>query len=193
MREIAVKRQESESRSVLELEFKALDQLLDPSDPFPLPRRELTEVAEETIAGYVDEFPLKRPIDLVISLPPDSLATDGFDRIPDAIRRHFTFRLNDLDHEKRLSLREGRISFALAIFNVAIAVLFVLFFSPLLEDPVFLLLGGLVTILNWVTLWDTYEYFVYDYRQLVRKEKIYRKITAMDIRASGRDAERKTP
>ena len=51
MREIAVKRSESDGMVALELKFKALDQLLDPEDPHPLPERELTELAEETIAG----------------------------------------------------------------------------------------------------------------------------------------------
>lgn len=154
--------------------------------------RELTEIAEEAIAGYVDEFPVKRPVELTVSLAQNSIPADMHARIPDTIRRHFTFRLNDLDHEKRLSLREGRISFAIA-FNAVIAVIFVLFFAPLLEDTVFILIGGLVTILNWVTIWDTYEYFVYDYRHLTRKQKIYRKITGMDIQVRGRSAEREVP
>ena len=57
MREIAVKRSESDGTVDLELEFKTLDQLLDPDDPHPLPARELTELGEETIARYVNEFP----------------------------------------------------------------------------------------------------------------------------------------
>ena len=43
MREIAVKRSESDGMVALELKFKALDQLLDPEDPHPLPERELTD------------------------------------------------------------------------------------------------------------------------------------------------------
>ena len=110
MREIAVKRSESDGTVDLELKFKALDRLLDPEDPHPLPERELTELAEETIAGYVDEFIVKRPVVLTVSLPRDSVTPEVLALIPDTIRRHFAFRLNDLDHEKRLSLSEGEIS-----------------------------------------------------------------------------------
>ncbi|MDI6719830.1 MAG: hypothetical protein QMD46_09500 [Methanomicrobiales archaeon] len=110
-----------------------------------MPGRELTEIAEEPIAGYVDEFLVKRPVELTISLAKDSIPADALARISDTIRRHFTFRLNDLDHEKRLSRREGRISFTIAVFNAVIAVIFVLFFAPFLEDTVFILLGGPVT------------------------------------------------
>ncbi len=59
MREIGVKRSESDGTANLELEFKTLDQLLDSDDPHPLPARELSESGEETIAAYVDEFPKK--------------------------------------------------------------------------------------------------------------------------------------
>jgi hypothetical protein len=35
-----------------------------------------------------------------------------------------------------------------------------------IQEPFYLLiLFGLVMILNWVTIWDTYEYFVYEYRK----------------------------
>jgi len=183
MREIAVKRSESEGTSDLVLEFVNLDQLLESSDPRPLPGRELTELAEETIAGYVDEFPLKWPIGLTVALAQDSVAADVLALIPATVRRHFTFRLNDLDHEKRVSLSEGKISITIAAFNATVAILFVLFMNPYFENPVVFLLGGLVTILNWVTVWHTYEYFVYEYRQLRRKQKIYRKIAGMEIRA----------
>ena len=59
--------------------------------------------------------------------------------------------------------------------------------NPYFDNPVVLLLGGRVTILNWGTVWDTYEYFAYDYRQLRRKKIIYRKIADMDIQARVRD------
>jgi hypothetical protein len=193
MREIAVKRSESNGTVGLELEFKALDQLLDPEDPSPLPERELTELAEETIAGYVDEFIVKRPVVLTVALPRDTATPEVLARIPDTIRRHFSFRLNDLDHEKRLSLSEGEISIILAGFNAAVAILFLFFLDLDFENPVVLLLGGLITILNWVTIWHTYEYFVYEYRSLRRKRRIYNKIAGMEIRARARDAEPGVP
>jgi hypothetical protein len=193
MREIAVTRSESDGTVNLELNFKILDQLLDSSDPSPLPERELTEQAEETIAGYVDEFIVKRPVELTISLPWGAGTSDLLARIPDTIRRHFTFRLNDLDHEKRLSLSEGEISLGIAVFNGIVAILFVFYLNLDFENPVVLLLGGLITILNWVTVWHTYEYFMYEYRQLRRKRRIYNKIAGMTIQVRVRDTESGAP
>ena len=193
MREVAVKMSESDGTITLELEFKALDQLLDPEDPSPLPERELTELAEETIAGYVDEFRIPRPVNLTVTLAKDSVAPDVLALVPDTIRRHFAFRLNEIDHEKRLSMSEGKISIAIAAFNATVAILFVMLLNPDFENPVFFLLGGLITILNWVTIWHTYEFFVYEYRSLRRKRRVYRKIAGMDIRGRSRVPEPGAP
>lgn len=193
MREIVVTRSESDGTVDLDLKFKTLDQLLDPEDSHPLPEREISELAEETIAGYVDEFRITRPVKLTVSLGGDTVAPDVLALVPDTIRRHFAFRLNDLDHEKRLSLSEGKISIGIAVFNGIVAILFVFFLNLDFENPVVLLIGGLVTILNWVTIWHTYEYFVYEYRSLRRKRRVYRKIAGMDIRVTGRETEPVTP
>jgi len=186
MRDVRVVSAETGEKVLVEFQFKALDQLLDPSDPSPLPERELTEFAEGYIAGYLEEYRLANLSGLIVSLPEDQLSPELSDLLPDTIRRQFAFRIQDLDHEARLSRREGKISLGIAIFNAAIAVLFVELFSDYLHLPAVLLLGGLVTILNWVTIWDTYEYFAYDYRHLEHRRRIYRKIPGIEIRVAGR-------
>ena len=62
-------------------------------------------------------FHRKKPVELTVSLSQESITPDLLALIPDTIRRHFSFRLNDLDHEKRLSLSEGEISIIIAAFN----------------------------------------------------------------------------
>ncbi len=185
MRDVRVASFERDDAVHVEFRFKALDQLLDSTDPSPLPERELTEFAEGYISGYLRECRLQNLAGLVISLPQNQVSPEMLMLLPDTIRRQFRFRLSDLDHETRLSLREGKISLAIAVFNAAIAVLFVSVFASYLESLVVILLGGLVTILNWVTIWDTYEYFVYDYRHLVHRRRIYRKIPTLEIRVLG--------
>ncbi len=44
---------------------------------------------------------------------------------------------------------------------------------------------GFLTIMNWATIWDTYEHFVYDYRNLARKRRIFRKITKIPVEIRG--------
>ncbi|WP_342770669.1 MULTISPECIES: hypothetical protein, partial [unclassified Methanoculleus] len=99
--------------------------------------------------------------------------------------QHFSFRIADLDDDRRVSLREGRISLVLAAFNAGVAILFVVVFAGYLDGPVAILLTGMITILNWVTAWDTYEYFIYNYRREIRKHRIYQKLAGIDIQVEG--------
>jgi hypothetical protein len=54
-----------------------------------------------------------------------------------------------------------------------------------LESVKVVLILGFLTILNWATIWDTYEHFVYEYRNLARKRRIYRKITKVPVTVKG--------
>ncbi|HOI13421.1 MAG TPA: hypothetical protein PLG75_06155 [Methanoculleus sp.] len=185
MREVRITRTERDGTVEIGFWFKSRDQLLDPDDPSLLPARELTEFAEEYISSYLDGCSLKKIAGITVGLPREAFSPEEAALLPETIRRHFSFRIADLDDDRRVSRREGRISLALAIFNAAIAVLFVVVFAGYLDGPTAILLTGLVTILNWVTVWDTYEYFVYDYRREVRKRRIYKKLADMEIRIEG--------
>ena len=182
MREVGVTRTERDEAVEIAFRFKATEQLLDPDDRSPLPAQELTEFAEEFIAGRLEGYNIKRIAGIAVGLPRDSLSPEEAALLPETIRRHFSFRLRDLDDDMRVSRREGRISILLAGINAAIAIVFVAFFSGSLDRLIIFLLGGLITILNWVTVWHTYEYFVYDYRSEMRNRRIYRKLAGIDIR-----------
>jgi hypothetical protein len=187
MQKIRVTRTFLEREVAIGIRFKALSQFLDADDPTPLPDQELTEFAEETIAGYVDEYRPKHPVKLMLEVPGKELPTGGEVLIPEAVKNHFSFRLPDLEHELILSRREGFYSFIIATFNAMLAVIF---FTAYYDEYVagnliFVLLIGLITVLNWVTIWDTYEYFMYDYRNLSRKRKIYQKITRIPVTVAG--------
>jgi hypothetical protein len=181
MRRISVVKTEENGVLALNIRFKSPDQFFDREDPSDLPDKELEQRAEEAIIGYMDEFPLRRPIRLVIELPAGALAEDAVALIPEAVRHHFSFRSRDLDHDLLISRREGMYSALLMIINIIIAVTFVCIEFGNLGTVPGLLVGGLITILNWVTIWDTYEHFVYDYRYLVRKKRIFEKIIRMPI------------
>jgi hypothetical protein len=183
MQKIRVTRTFQEKEIVISIRFKALSQFLEPDDPTPLPEQELTEFAEETIAGYVDEFRPKHPLKLAIEVPGKEFPPGSEMLFSEAVKNHFSFRLPDLDHELRLSRREGFYSFIIATFNAVLAVIFIgAYYDELVaENLIFILLMGLITILNWVTIWDTYEYFMYDYRNLSRKRRIYQKIAGIPV------------
>ena len=188
MRKIVVKKEEQGGTVLFTFRFKALGQLFDEGDSTPLPEKELTEEAEDALAGHLDEYRVSRPSNLVIELPENDLAGISSSLISEAVRHHFRFRRDDVTHEMKIHLREGTYSILLLLGNVALLLLF-LFYTTKNEIPldsiVIALIIGFITILNWVTVWHTYEHFVFGYRNLARKRWVFEKITKIPINIRG--------
>jgi len=188
MKKIVVNKEEQDGTVLLTYRFKALGQLFDEGDPTPLPEKELTEEAEEVLAGHLDEYRVSKSASMVIELPEKELATTSTSFITDAVRHHFGFRQDDLTHDLKISRREGMYSLILMLVNISLLLLFVVYVTvneiPVESAKIVIILGFL-TIMNWATIWDTYEHFVYDYRNLARKRRIFRKITEIPVTIRG--------
>ena len=188
MKKIVVKKEERGKIVFFTFRFKALGQLLDEGDPAPFPEKELTEEAEDAIAGHLDEYRVSRPSNLVIELPENDLAGISSSLISEAVRHHFRFRQDDVTHDMKIHLREGTYSIILLLGNVALLLLF-LFYTTKNEIPLDTITAGLIigfiTILNWVSVWHTYEHFVFGYRNLARKRWVFRKITRIPVNIRG--------
>jgi hypothetical protein len=188
MKKIVVKKEEQGGTVLFTFRFKALGQLLDEGDPTPLPEKELTEEAEDALAGHLDEYRVGRPSNLIIELPEKDLADVSSSLISEAVHHHFGFRYNDVTHDMKIHLREGIYSIMLLLGNVAVLLLFV-YFASKNEIPMdtisITIIIGFITIMNWVTVWHTYEHFMYDYRNLARKRWIFEKITKIEVNIKG--------
>jgi hypothetical protein len=188
MKKIVVKKEEQAGTVLFTFRFKALGQLFDEGDPTSLPEKELTEEAEDTIAGHLDEYRVGRSSGLVIELPEKDLTDVSSSLITEGVHHHFGFRYDDVTHEMKIHLREGIYSIMLLLANVAVLLLFVYYATknelPLDAVSATLILG-FITIMNWVTVWHTYEHFMYDYRNLARKRWIFEKITKIPVTIRG--------
>jgi hypothetical protein len=188
MKEIAVRKEEQDRTVLITFRFKALGELLDQDDPTPLPGTELTDVAEDAISGHLDEYWVSTKASLVLELPGRELEQASPTLLAEAVRRHFGFRILDLTHELKIARREGSYSLVVAVGNVALLVVLAVYVTRtgIPFDTLYAaLLLGLLTILTWVTVWHTYEHFVYTYRNLARKRRIFRKITKIPIAVRG--------
>lgn len=182
MKEIRIAQTRTEGKIAIDMWFKTLDQLFDASDPFPFPEKELTDLAEDSIFEAVIDLFLRKDVDLILHIPRGSVSPSDEDQLANSVRRHFTFRLDDLAREKKSSWREGQVSVLLALMNAIIGTfVFYLYFQN--PTPSFLssLVVGVFVIINWVTIWDTYEYFVYDWRKLWRKYRVYEKLSRVNV------------
>ena len=162
--------------------------LLDEGVPAWVQGKELTEEAEDALAGYLDEYRVGKSASMVIELPEQELATTSTSLITDAVRHHFGFRQDDLTHDLKISRREGGYSLIFMLVNISILLLYAVYVTvneiPL-DSVIAVLIFGLIVILNWATIWDTYEHFVFDYRTIVRKRRIFRKITKIPVSVRG--------
>jgi len=188
MRKIVVKKEEQGGTVLFTFRFKALGQLFDEGDPTPLPEKELTEEAEDAIAGHLDEYRVSRPANLVIELPEKDINDVSPSLITDGVHNHFRFRYDDVTHDMKIHMREGIYSIILLLVNVGILLLFA-YYAAKNEIPVDVMsvaiIIGFITIMNWVTVWHTYEHFMYDYRNLARKRWIFEKLTKIPVTIRG--------
>jgi hypothetical protein len=186
MREIYGTISDSGDGKIIELKFKSLVQLLDETDPSPLPEKELTLRAEKEILRYVDQVPVRKAVVLRVLLPADEFNDERGRHLPDTIRRHFSYRTSRHIQTMKITWREGQISTFIATINVVFLVFIAYWLFPhYLDSLPGLLIMGFFTILNWVTIWDTYEFFVYDWRHFNKKKRILKKISGMNISAGG--------
>jgi len=182
MKEIKINQKRVDGTIIVEMWFKSLNQLFDPTDPFPYPEKELTDIAEEAIFGQFIDLSIRKENSLLINIPQGSISPENEEQMAQAVRRHFSFRLDDITREKISSWREGKVSVALAVVNACISIsLFHVFFYTAEPSFIFTIVTGIFIIFNWVTVWDTYEYFLYDHRKLRRKYQIYKKLTQTPV------------
>jgi len=183
MKVIEATYREENGRTKVNLRFKTRDQLLDPDDPSPLPQKELTQEAEDAILSNSFAGKLKTPITLEIQIPyvPDpGSATD----ITKAIRRHFRYLLTEHKRDTAIFIRERRIALAFTVFNILIALLYVGYayqHEEWMTSNAGILVGGIIVIMNWATIWDTYEFFIFDGREKSQRKKLLNKIIDAEI------------
>ena len=188
MRKIVVKKEEQGGTVLFTFRFKSLGQLFDEGDSTPLPEKELTEEAEDALAGHLDEYKVSRPANLVIELPEKDITDVSPDLITEGVHNHFRFRYDDVTHDMKIHMREGIYSIILLLVNVAILLLFA-YYAAKNEIPLDIIsvtiIIGFITIMNWVTVWHTYEQFMYDYRNLARKRWIFEKLIKIPVTIKG--------
>jgi hypothetical protein len=171
-------------QTIVSLKFKTRDQLLDPDDPSPLPKKELTQDAEDAILNNVFAYWLKKPVNLEIQVPmvPDP---GSVKEISEAIRNHFRFVLTEHKRDTEIFIRERRTALAFTGFNILIALFYIgyVYQHPNWETTIAgIFIGGLVIIMNWATIWDTYEFFIFDGREKSQRKKLLMKIINGEIK-----------
>jgi hypothetical protein len=170
-----------ESVSTIEIRLSRPQQLFNSLDPSPFNERDLDQDAEEYIVDSADEYPLKKPLTLIIHLPADQIQDGETPDLAQAIHNYFAYRLDMTERRLRLYFRDGRIS-----LTVGLTFLFV---CIALRQLVLAVGRGLVAqiadeglyIVGWVAMWRPLEVFLYDWRPIRHRARLYAKLARIPV------------
>ena len=155
--------------------------------PRPFHERDLDDDAEEFIVGWAQEFPRRDPVSLVVhvnQLPPHD---DAQHLLETAVHNYFAYRAKLNRLEFRHLLKQGRTSLIIGLAFLAACVLT----SQLLRRQAgtlpIVLREGLI-IAGWVAMWRPMEIFLYEWWPLLRRGRLYEKLSRMRVEVRKRYA-----
>jgi hypothetical protein len=175
---------ERKGKLLIELELHSMMQIFNSFDPAPFHEKELDEDAEVYIYNIVGEFPLKKPLEIVIYVPPSEFNTETERALKEAIRNHFLYKKVLTEIDLRRLLQRGRRNMTIAVIFLFLCMLMIRLLSTLKAGLLTTMLSEGLTIIGWVAMWEPIYVFLYGWWPIVKKRNIYRKILAMDVTVS---------
>ena len=166
---------------MIEIELTSPLQLFDSFDPAPFREKDLDPDAEEYIYNTVDEFPLKKPLEIVIYLPPAEVSTEIEADLKEAIKYHFLYKKLLTDIELKRLLHQGRKNLIIALTFLFLCLLAIRLLATFEESLVNTLFSEGLLIIGWVAMWEPVHTFLYGWWPIVHKRNIYEKIIHTDV------------
>jgi len=176
---------------VIEVRVAELQQLFNSIDPSPFRERDLDPRAEAFIVDWARELPHDAPLALLVHLERACGPADEAAMLADAIHEYFAQRALGSRRQLRELFRRGRISLAIAVVFLAVALAASDLIGSISERrfaAVFregLLIGG------WVAMWRPLEVFLYDWWPIRAEARLSERLSTMPVsiehepRASG--------
>ena len=156
-------------------------------DPSPFHERDLDDDAEEFIVGWAQEFPRHDPVSLVVHVNQLLPHGDAQHLVETAVHNYFAYRAKLNRLEFRYLLKQGRTSLMIGLAFLAACMLT----SQLLRHQAgtlpIILREGLI-IAGWVAMWRPMEIFLYEWWPLLRRGRLYEKLSRMRVEVRKRGA-----
>jgi hypothetical protein len=164
----------------IEVFVDRIEQLFNSMDPSPFHERDLDDDAEEFIVSWAQEFPRRDPVSLVIHVNQLPAQRDAQHLLEAAVHHYFAYRAKLKRLELRHLLNEGRTSLIIGLAFLSACMLT----SQLLRRQAgtlpIVLREGLI-IAGWVAMWRPMEIFLYEWWPLLRKSRLYQKLSRMHV------------
>jgi len=166
---------------VIEVRVAELRQLFNSIDPSPFRERDLDPRAEAFIVDWARELPHDAPLALLVHLERACGPADEAAMLADAIHEYFAQRALGSRRQLRELFRRGRISLAIAVVFLAVALAASDLIGSISERrfaAVFregLLIGG------WVAMWRPLEVFLYDWWPVRADIRLFERLSTMPV------------
>jgi hypothetical protein len=171
------------ARDTIEVHVATVQHLFDSMDPAPFRQRDLDPKVDRYIVDAARELAARSPLELVVHLNHTEPGDDAL--LQRAVREYFQQRALAERRALRHLLRTGRISLAIGLFALAVAMVLGDLVSGLVGRYDYgeiiahsLLIGG------WVALWRPLEIFLYDWWPIRAEAQLYDRLAAMPVRAA---------
>jgi hypothetical protein len=165
----------------IEVFVSRIEQLFNSMDPSPFQERDLDDDAEEFIVSWAQEFPRRDPVSLVIHVNQLPAQRDAQHLIETAVHHYFAYRAKLKWLEFRHLLKEGRTSLIIGLLFLGTCLLT----SELLrrQEPrsLSIIARESLIIAGWVAMWRPMEIFLYEWWPLLRKGRLYQKLSRMHV------------
>lgn len=152
---------EKGGKLLIELELHSTMQIFNSFDPTPFHEKELDEDAEEYIYNTVGEFPLKKPLQLIIYIPLAEFSEKTERTLKEAIRNHFLYKELLTNIELRRLFQRGRRNMVIAAVFLFLCLLLIRLLSTLGQSLLNTMFSEGLTIIGWVAMWEPVYVFLY--------------------------------
>lgn len=180
----------TEPHGLIEIRAEKVSQLFDTLDPSAYPQKDLARTTEEFIVGWARELPRSRPIEIVVHLPASEAASVPAQQLGDAFSSYFRYGADRLSIDLKELFRIGRWSLLIGVSVLGGCVVLGQFVARGFEagylNRVF---GEGLIILGWVANWRPMEIFLYDWWPLVRRRRLYLRLSVASVRVKGYPAQ----
>jgi hypothetical protein len=166
----------------IDLRLNEIAQLFHSLDPSPFREKDLDVQAEEFIVDWAKELPRGAPLVLTIHVarPPQMESPEQV--VGDAVRNYFRYRGEQTARQYRELLRQGWKDLAIGLVFLFSCLLVAEVLHPFTDTPFTVLLRESLIIGGWVAMWRPMEIFLYDRWPLKRRQILYTRLGAMDVR-----------
>jgi len=165
----------------IEIRLREINQLFNSLDPTPFNEKDLDQNAEDFIVSWVQEFPLKDPVSLLIHLD-EWPEYDPKNLVSDTIHYYFSYRAKMTHLELRRLFKQGRISLLIgSSFVISCILIIKLFLSYPNQTAWAILIRESLSVAGWVAMWNPMQFFLYDWWPIRRKERIFSKLSVIPV------------